>query len=106
MSKRSGIRVELSKKEKEMEHDDGVLLLAYHFDKAQQLYNDILKHFNMESMQAKEVQKQLYLAKKELDEHPLVQEYMRAYTQIRKMYEILQREIFDPFNAHSCDKKR
>ncbi len=89
-----------------MEKDDEVMVLSYHFSCAQMEYNDVLKHFDKNSEQAIKVQKKLYETKKKLDEHTLVKNYLMAYQKVRQDYELIQKEIFAPFNMHECNEKK
>ena len=65
----------LKEKEKEMEENEEVMLLSYYFQRAQDEYNDALRHYKEESEEVKKAQKTLFEKKKALDEHPLVQAY-------------------------------
>jgi len=47
-------------------------------------------------------QQELHLAKKALDEHPLVRRYNKRYQEVRLMYEQIQTTLFTPFNLHFC----
>ena len=77
----------LKEAEKNMELSEEVMALSYRFSNAQTEYNDILKIYKEDSKEAKEFQHKLYIAKKELDEHPLVKEYLSAFSEVRKIYE-------------------
>ena len=49
--------------------------------------------------------KLLYEAKLNLDNHPLVKEYNEAYKEVRLLYEIINKELFNDFNLkgkHQC----
>lgn len=92
--------------EKAMEENDEIGHLAYAFDLAQTHYNDLLKIYSETAPEAQSAQKDLYLKKKALDEHPLVREYLHCYQDVRLMYDTLQNELFAPFNEHLCGEKR
>lgn len=96
----------LKKAEKEMENSEEVMRLAYAFSCAQDDYNDTLRHFSMDSKEARDKQHKLYETKLALDSHPLVKEYNKKYKKVRLMYEKIQKEIFTPFNSHNCNEKR
>lgn len=96
----------LKKAEKTMEEDDEVGRLAYAFDRAQTNYNDFLKIYSETSLEVQKGQKDLYLKKKALDEHPLVRDYLGCYQEVRKMYDVLQNSLFAPFNEHQCGDKK
>lgn len=96
----------LKKAEKAMEENDEVGRLAFAFDTAQTRYNDFLKIYSETSPEVQKAQKNLYLHKKALDEHPFVREYLSCYQEVRKMYDELQTVIFAPFNEHQCGDKK
>ena len=51
-------------------------------------------------------QHELYLAKKELDEYPLSQQYQKAYYAVRRLYAELDEILFGPYQYHlSCGGK-
>lgn len=88
----------LSKAEKLMENDEDVMRLSYRFSLANDNYNEILRHFPLDSDEARKAQKELYEAKKNLDAHPLVSDYLKKYQQVRLMYEQVDKVIFNKFN--------
>ncbi|MGM9858252.1 MAG: YlbF family regulator [Bacilli bacterium] len=94
----------LKEAEKNMESNEEVMALSYRFSSAQTSYNDILKIYKEDTKEAKEYQHKLYLAKKELDEHPLVKEYLSAFSEVRKIYERINHEILGDFQ-HNCEHK-
>lgn len=98
--------LKLNEAEKEMENSEGVMRLSYAYSVAQDEYNDALRHFKIESNEARELQKKLYEAKKSLDEHPLVQNYLKRYQDVRLMYNKIQNELFKPFNRHVCNEEK
>lgn len=97
--------VKLKQTEEEMEKDEKVMELSYRFSLAQNEYNDALRYFNEGSLEIKEVQKKLYLAKKALDEHHLVQKYLQAFAEVRQLYEKIDHELYEIFMKHQCEKK-
>ena len=88
----------LSKAEKIMENDEDVMQLSYRFSLANDNYNETLRHFPLDSDEARKAQKELYEAKKNLDAHPLVSDYLKKYQQVRLMYEQVDKLIFNKFN--------
>ena len=95
----------LFESEKKMEECEEVMALSYRFSCAQTEYNDILKIYSKESDEAKVAQHKLFLAKKELDEHPFVREYMKHYSEVRKMYSEINDELFGRFQIR-CEHKK
>ncbi len=98
--------INLKKAEKAMENCEDVMRLSYAFSCAQDEYNDILKHFEIDSAEAKKYQKKLFEVKRKLDEHPLVKNYLQHYQKVRLMYEDIQESVFRPFTKGGCIEKR
>ena len=97
----------LSKAEKLMENDEDVMRLSYRFSLANDNYNEILRHFPLDSDEARKAQKELYEAKKNLDAHPLVSDYLKKYQQVRLMYKQVDEVIFNKFNnKHYCKSEK
>jgi hypothetical protein len=93
--------IALKKAEERMEQDHEVMRLGYFFELAQTEYNAVLKIFDTNSIEALNAQKKLYKAKKVLDENTLVSEYLLCFQTVRKMYDIIQLELFSPFVTHN-----
>ena len=96
----------LNQKEKEMNESKEVMALAYKKDMAAVNYSDTLNHFSRDSDEAKEAMKKLHAAKLELDNHPLVREYLEAYKQVRALYEEINGILFKDFNIDLCPKEK
>ena len=71
--------IKLNELEKKMNDDEEVMALAYKKDMAAVNYSDVLNHFSEESPEAHKALKELHEAKLNLDNHPLVREYLKAY---------------------------
>lgn len=89
---------------KELEHlnalldeNDEVMKLAYRKDVASTKYEDAVRFFGENSNEARGAQKALHQAKLELDENELVKQYNEAYKKVRKIYDKINEEIFNPF---------
>ena len=78
--------------------DEEVMKLAYRKDVASTKYEDAIRFFGENSNEAKEAQKTLHQAKLALDENGLVKQYNEAYKKVRKIYDKINEEIFNPFN--------
>ena len=98
--------IALNEAEKKMNEDKEVQSLAVAKEKALNEYNDILRHFDRESDTAKKYQKALYEAKKELEEHPLVKDYLVKYQQVRILYEQINSILFSDLNSSLCPKEK
>ena len=95
----------LLKLEKEMENDDEVCALSYKKDVANNNYNDMLKIFPLESEEVKKAQKELYEAKKTLESHPKVREYLKAYQEVRILFDEINKIIFEGYDENLCPQK-
>ncbi len=98
--------IKLNDLEKKMNEDESVMALAYKKDVASTEYSDILKHYSQDSKEAKEALKKLHLAKEELDNHPLVREYLNAYIEVRDLYSNINEILFSNFQSNLCPKEK
>ena len=97
--------ISLLEKEELMEKDEEVCLLSYKKDLANSKYNDVLRHFSNDSIEAKKAQKELFEAKKELESHPKVVAYLKAYSEVRILLEEINNILFKDLNTNLCPKK-
>ena len=91
--------------EKNMEEDEEVILLTYKKDQANDYYNDMLRLFKEDSKEVKSAQEYLYLAKKKLEEHPKVREYLKAYQEVRMLLSEVSDILFSDFTLKLCKHK-
>ena len=96
----------LNELDKKMNEDEEVMSLAYQKDVAASFYSDILNHYPSDSKEAEEALKKLHDAKYKLDSHPLVKEYLKAYQEVRKLYEEINEILFANFSASLCPKEK
>lgn len=89
---------ELNRLNSLLEKNDEVMKLCYRKDMAVTNYEDALKHFGEKSEEVKNAQKALYQAKLDLDSNELVKNYNKQFALVRKMYDRINEEIFNPFN--------
>ena len=89
--------IELERLNKLLEENEEVMKLSYRKDVAATKYEDAIKYFGQESDEARSAQKVLYQAKLELDTHWLVKRYNEQYKKVRKIYDKINEEIFNPF---------
>jgi len=95
----------LNKLEKEMNDNQEVMALAYKKDMAAVNYSDTLNHYSEESKEAQLALKKLHEAKLKLDSHPLVREYLKAYSEVRNLYENINNILFSNFAPNLCHKE-
>ena len=97
----------LKEKETIMENNDEVMMLSYYYSRAQDVYCDALKYYVEGSEELKEYQRKLFIAKEKLDSHPLVQDYLKAYQEVRLMYENIESTLITPFKSKiTCKEKK
>ncbi|MBQ0009031.1 MAG: YlbF family regulator [Firmicutes bacterium] len=89
---------ELNRLNSLLENNEEVMRLCYKKDCAVTNYEDALKHFGENSEEAIKTQKALHQAKLELDSNELVKQYNEQFKIVRKIYDKINEEIFNPFN--------
>ena len=89
---------ELERLNKLLNDDEDVMRLCYKKDMCVTKYEDALRHFGDKSDETLKAQKALHQAKLELDENPLVKQYNEQYKKVRRIYDRINEEIFNPFN--------
>lgn len=89
----------LNELDSKLNSDEEVMALAYKKDMALLEFEDALKHFGENSKEAVEAQKRLYEAKLNLDLNPLVKEYNMAFKEVRKIYDLINKEIFNELTS-------
>lgn len=94
----------LNECEKKMDEDEEVMALAYKKDVAASKYSDVLNHFSKDSEEAQKALKELHEAKLNLDNHPVVREYLKAYQEVRELYDEINKTLFTSFTIDLCPK--
>ena len=95
----------LNNLEKKLENNEEVMALAQQKETAVSLYSDALNHFSSDAEELKKFQKELHLKKVALDNHPLVREYLNAYSQVRDLYLEINDILFSDLSLHLKEKK-
>ena len=90
--------LKLERLNKVLNENEDVMKLCYKKDVCATKYEDAVKYFGQDSDEARKAQKDLYQAKLELDSHELVKAYNEQYKKVRKIYDKINEEIFNPFN--------
>ena len=90
--------IELERLSKLLSENEDVMRLCYKKDTCATKYEDTVKYFGLDSDEARNAQKALYQAKLELDNNALVKAYNEQYKKVRKIYDKINEEIFNPFN--------
>lgn len=89
--------LKLEELDKKLNVNEEVMILSYRKDVALDKYNEAIKLFGENSEEASAKQKELYEAKLNLDNHPLVKEYNQAYKEVRKLYNEINKALFKDF---------
>lgn len=92
----------LNKLENEINNNEEVMALSYRKDAANNHYNDLLKIYKEDDEMVLEARRKLFEAKKELDSHPLVREYLKAYSEVEQLLYQVNQILFNDFKGKSC----
>ena len=92
----------LNQLEEQMNNNEEVMGLSYRKDMALDRYNEMVKYFKDDSEEVVKARQLLADAKKELESHPLVREYLSAYQQVRLLYEHINETLFSYLNKNMC----
>ena len=97
----------LNQLEKEIENNEEVMVLSYKKDVALANYEDTIKYFKDDRDKIQKAQKLLAESKYNLDIHPLVKQYNKAYLEVKLMYEEINNQLFYIFRTHhkNCENK-
>ena len=97
--------IRLNKLENELNNNEEVMALSYQKDIAVSSYSDALNHFANNSEEMKKYQHDLFLKKEALDDHPLVKEYLKAYSEVRDLYFQVNEILFNDLSLHKKEKR-
>ena len=97
--------IRLNKLENELNNNEEVMALSYQKDIAVSSYSDALNHFANNSEEMKKYQHDLFLKKEALDNHPLVKEYLKAYSEVRDLYFQVNEILFNDVSLHQKEKR-
>ena len=97
--------IRLNKLENELNNNEEVMALSYQKDLAVSSYSDALNHFANNSEEMKKYQHDLFLKKEALDNHPLVKEYLKAYSEVRDLYFQVNEILFNEASLHQKEKR-
>lgn len=97
--------IRLNKLEKEMNANEEVMALSYQKDLAVSAYSDALNHYGNNSPEIKKYQHELFLKKEALDNHPLVKDYLKAYSEVRDLYFQINEILFNDLSLHQKEKR-
>ena len=90
--------IELKRLDKVLNENEEVMKLCYKKDVAATKFEDAVRYFGKQSKEANDAQKVLYQAMLALDTNEHVRAYNEQYKKVRKIYDKINEEIFNPFN--------
>ena len=94
----------LNKLEKELNNNEEVMALSYQKDVAVSAYSDALNHYAKDSEEMKKYQREMYLKKEALDNHPLVRSYLKAYGEVRDLMFQINEILFKDLSLNLKEK--
>ena len=97
--------IRLNKLENELNNNEEVMALSYQKDLAVSSYSDALNHYANNSEEIKKYQHELFLKKEALDNHPLVKEYLKAFSEVRDLYFQVNEILFNDLSLHQKEKR-
>ena len=97
--------IRLNKLEKQTNENEEVMALSYQKDLAVSAYSDALNHYANNSPEIKKYQYELFVKKEALDNHPLVKEYLKAYSEVRDLYFQINEILFNDLSLHLKEKR-
>lgn len=90
--------------EKLMNESENVIRLAYIKSQKENMYSDLLKYYKEDSDEVRHAQKELFIAKKNIEELKEVKDYLRCYQKLRMMLDEVNNELFKGFSLNLCGK--
>ena len=81
-----------------LNENEDVMRLCYKKDVCATKYEDAIRYFGENSDEANKAQKELHKAKLDLDNNELVKKYNQQFKIVRKIYDRINEELFNPFN--------
>lgn len=88
----------LNNLDKEISSNEEIMSLAYKKDVASTNYSDLLKIYKDDSREVVNARKALYEAKKNLDSHPLIVSYNKAYRDVKELLDEINKSLFNDFS--------
>lgn len=85
-----------------LEASDEVKKISQKVKDKEKQFNKLSEIYDANHALIKKAQKELFKAKTLLDQHPLVLNYLKAYQDVRLLYEKVNETIFNIFQDESC----
>jgi cell fate (sporulation/competence/biofilm development) regulator YlbF (YheA/YmcA/DUF963 family) len=83
----------------QLQAQPSLLLLLDSYQLAQRNYQSMWDSYGDDSPHLTRARAELHVVKTKVDSHPAVVAYLKAYAEVRKLYHLIQTELFDPFKA-------
>ena len=93
--------LKLQEIEEKMNNDEEVMRLAYQKDLKSDRYNDLLKIYDDKHPLVVSARKELVEAKTNLESHPLVKEYLKAYAEVKMLLYKVNDILFGDFKGEN-----
>lgn len=94
--------IRLNEIEKRMNDNEEVMALSYRKDLASDKYSDLLKIYSEDDEIVLNARRELIARKEELESHPVVKEYLKAYSEVRMLLFELNNILFRDFKGGNC----
>ena len=94
--------IHLLELEKKINDDEEVISLSMKKETVNNKYIDLLKYYKEDDEVVVNARKELFSAKKELDSHPLVKEYLKAYSEVEQLLYELNNILFKDVKRGHC----
>ena len=93
--------LKLQEAEERMNNDEEVMRLAYQKDLKSDKYNDLLKIYDDNHPLVVAARKELVEAKTNLESHPLVKDYLKAYAEVKMLLYKVNDILFGDFKGEN-----
>lgn len=97
--------LECKNAEQKMENNKEVILLSRNKELKENAYSDLLKIYKEEDEIVIKARKELFIAKKALDEHPLVRDYIKKYQIARDLISKVNLSLYADIINEGCKHK-
>lgn len=91
---------DLMQLDSQLNQQQTLLALTETYQRAQANYQAMWESYGDESPYVLRARAELHQVKLQVDSHPLVKAYLKAYGQVRLIYQTIQEKIFAPFKSH------
>ena len=86
--------------DQKLNQNQHLLMLTEQYQNAQKNYQSMWESYGDESPHLLRARSELHQVKILVDTNPLVRDYLKAYGQVREIYQTIQQKVFSPFKSH------